>query len=199
MPGIKKGLMRLGPFSKRTLWKSSIIARPPNPDPVMHPTLWLFLSSILRPESSKAILAEAIPKCMKISNLLACCLSKNSSDLKPFTSPAIREAKGDASNLVMGPIPDLPAHTASQFSLTPIPSGVTIPRPVTTTLLFIFLTPFFSRFLCFILSKTPSSRVSSFQNSLQGLPGLPCWAYPAGLTLLGLGPKLPYCCRALLI
>src|SRR4030042_1011585 len=60
-----------------------------------------------------------------------------SSGLKSLTSPAIWHEKSDASNLVIGPMPDLPAHTASQFLSIPVPRGVTIPKPVTTTLLFI--------------------------------------------------------------
>jgi hypothetical protein len=53
--------------------------------------------------------------------------------LKSVTSPAIRDAKPEASNFVMFPIPDFPEHTASQFFATPVPRGVTIPNPVTTT------------------------------------------------------------------
>jgi hypothetical protein len=53
--------------------------------------------------------------------------------LKSVTSPAIRDAKPEASNFVMFPIPDFPEHTASQFFVTPVPRGVTIPNPVTTT------------------------------------------------------------------
>ena len=42
--------------------------------------------------------------------------------------------KFDASNLVMGPTPLLPASRLAQTSFAPIPTGETIPRPVTTTL-----------------------------------------------------------------
>src|SRR5678816_4550334 len=38
------------------------------------------------------------------------------------------------SNRVMSPTPDRPAIAASQVASTPVPSGVTIPRPVITTL-----------------------------------------------------------------
>src|SRR5919109_5680261 len=38
-----------------------------------------------------------------------------------------------ASNLVMGPMPDLPCVSADQNSSTVLPTGVSAPRPVTTT------------------------------------------------------------------
>jgi hypothetical protein len=52
---------------------------------------------------------------------------------KFFTSPAMRVGKLEASNCVMGPIPLLPAKIPRQDSSTPIPTGQTIPSPVTTT------------------------------------------------------------------
>src|SRR5690554_2475224 len=53
---------------------------------------------------------------------------------KPFTSPAICDARPDASNWVMRVMPDSPARIFAQAVSTPIPTGETIPRPVTTTL-----------------------------------------------------------------
>src|SRR5947199_10413589 len=38
-----------------------------------------------------------------------------------------------ASNFVIGPMPDLPCMSANQNSSTVLPTGVSAPRPVTTT------------------------------------------------------------------
>src|SRR5690349_6724817 len=51
----------------------------------------------------------------------------------PFTSHAKRTSCFVASNLVMGAAPDRPASRAAQVSDTVFPTGVTSPRPVTTT------------------------------------------------------------------
>src|SRR5580693_8792885 len=61
---------------------------------------------------------------------------------KPFTSAAMRTGQGAASNRVMGPTPDSPATTRFQLSSTLSPSGLAVPNPVTTTLLFGMSDPF---------------------------------------------------------
>ena len=53
---------------------------------------------------------------------------------KPFTSPAMRLGNLLASNRVMGAMPERPARSAYQVSSVPMPTGVTRPTPVTTTL-----------------------------------------------------------------
>src|SRR5688572_22777099 len=53
---------------------------------------------------------------------------------KPFTSPAIWQARRAGSKRVMRVMPDLPASAFSQASATVLPIGLTMPRPVTTTL-----------------------------------------------------------------
>src|SRR3990170_6840135 len=53
---------------------------------------------------------------------------------KPFTSQAKSTAKPSVSNCVIGPAPDAPAISAAQLDSTSLPSGVTAPRPVMTTL-----------------------------------------------------------------
>src|SRR5437867_1343347 len=58
-----------------------------------------------------------------------------SADLKPLTSAAIRVGSADASNFVIGPTPLTPPRRFFQASATPIPTGETIPSPVTTTFL----------------------------------------------------------------
>src|SRR3954465_10174916 len=51
----------------------------------------------------------------------------------PFTSQAKRTCCLEASNLVIGAPPDLPSSSALQVDSTSVPTGVTSPRPVTTT------------------------------------------------------------------
>ena len=57
----------------------------------------------------------------------------NCSGSKSFTSPANRVENADASKRVIGPMPLVPAHSASQFAWVPMPTGDTRPMPVTTT------------------------------------------------------------------
>src|SRR5258706_1964345 len=58
-----------------------------------------------------------------------------SAELNPFTSAAMRVGSADASNLVIGPTPLTPPSRFFQASATPMPTGETIPSPVTTTFL----------------------------------------------------------------
>src|ERR1700737_3827841 len=59
-----------------------------------------------------------------------------SAALKFFTSPAMRGGSREWSNRVMGPTPLAPFSRLSQASAAPLPTGDTMPRPVTTTLRF---------------------------------------------------------------
>src|SRR5688500_17780512 len=59
-----------------------------------------------------------------------------SCEVKPFTSAAMRVGNADASNFVIGPTPLTPFRRFSQAWAAPIPTGETIPSPVTTTLRF---------------------------------------------------------------
>src|SRR5690554_4972757 len=52
---------------------------------------------------------------------------------KSRTSPAMRVAKLDASKPVTGPMPERPWVMDSQAAATVLPTGETMPRPVTTT------------------------------------------------------------------
>src|SRR3954470_14981388 len=70
---------------------------------------------------------------MKMSIFLTSRFSMNASGSKPFTSPAIRVANCDASNLVIVATPLWPALMPAQFASVPIPSDDTRPMPVTTT------------------------------------------------------------------
>ena len=52
---------------------------------------------------------------------------------RSFTSQAKSAGKSVVSNCVIGPAPDSPATSDDQVSSTVLPSGLTIPSPVTTT------------------------------------------------------------------
>src|SRR5262249_35171856 len=69
----------------------------------------------------------------KMSVSLTSFLSMNASGSKPLTSPAMRVANCDASNLVIVPMPLRPAASAAQLASVPMPSDDTRPIPVTTT------------------------------------------------------------------
>src|SRR5262245_47152495 len=70
---------------------------------------------------------------MKMSIFLISFFSMYSEGSNPFTSPAMRQANREASKRVMGPRPERPAVSPSQFSRFPTPSGETRPTPVMAT------------------------------------------------------------------
>src|SRR5258706_2732725 len=59
-----------------------------------------------------------------------------SAELKPFTAAAMRVGSCAASNRVIGPTPLTPASRFFHASAAPMPTGETMPSPVTTTLRF---------------------------------------------------------------
>src|SRR5688572_6763708 len=71
---------------------------------------------------------------MNVSMRLASLTDRYGATSKPFTSPAIWQARRAGSNFVMRVIPDLPARAFCQASATVLPMGQTMPRPVTATL-----------------------------------------------------------------
>src|SRR5262245_31769038 len=70
---------------------------------------------------------------MKTSIFLTSFFSMNCSGSKPFTSAAICVANAPTSNLVIRVTPLVPAASADQFALVPMPSDDTSPMPVMTT------------------------------------------------------------------
>src|SRR5437870_5665655 len=70
---------------------------------------------------------------MKMSIFFKSLRSMKRSGSKSRTSPATRAGRAEASKRVIGPMPERPATRLSQFASMPMPSGVTRPRPVTTT------------------------------------------------------------------
>src|SRR3990172_4449388 len=131
--GMKNGPILLTPFSRNSLWVPSSVSSPPRAAPTIAPMRSGSSLDMSRPESFIAISPAAIASWMKRSLRRISRLSMYFSGSKPFSSPAMRVGKLEASNCVMGPIPLLPATIPRQDSSTPIPTGHTIPSPVTTT------------------------------------------------------------------
>src|SRR5438067_1683409 len=131
--GMKNGEILRGPPSSSALCSRSIVVNPPMPDAMNTPTRGASAAVTSSRASSTAYCDAAIAYWMKMSIFLTSFFSMNASGSKPFTSPAMRVANCDASNLVIGPTPLLPAVNAAQFASVPMPSDDTRPMPVTTT------------------------------------------------------------------
>src|SRR5919106_406051 len=86
------------------------------------------------PESCSAWRAAATIICAKRSMRRACLCSMNSVGSNPFASQAKCVWYAAASNRVISPAADSPASRPAQVVWTSLPSGVTAPMPVTTTL-----------------------------------------------------------------
>src|SRR5476651_739071 len=132
--GMKKGLTRRWPLLTAVRWVSSNVERPPMPEPTMTPQRSPSGLSMGKPASCSASCAPASANWMKRSLRRASFLSMYSDGSKFFTSPAMRLGNSCASNRVMAPTPLLPASAACHTASTPMPRGVTSPRPVMTTL-----------------------------------------------------------------
>src|SRR2546426_20671 len=137
--GMKKGEILRGPPSRSALCSRSIVVNPPIPEAMNTPVRGCNSGVISRPASSMANCDAAMAYWMKTSIFLTSFFSMNRSGSKPLTSPAMRVANSDASNLVIVPMPLRAAQSASQFASVPIPSDDTRPMPVTTTRLFTML------------------------------------------------------------
>src|SRR5690606_9319343 len=71
---------------------------------------------------------------MNASILRASFGSRNSPTSKSFTAPEMRVVNALASKCVIGPMPERPSQTLRHAVSKSLPTGDTIPRPVTTTL-----------------------------------------------------------------
>src|SRR5581483_2942063 len=139
--GTKNGETRSGPLSSSVRWFSSSVVMPPMPEPMSVPKRVLSTLPLSRPESSTAITAQAMAYLRYGSRRCASFLSTYFSSSKLRISPAMRVANwnsplgvlASASNLLIGPMPDLPSMSADQNSSTVLPTGVSAPSPVTTT------------------------------------------------------------------
>ena len=66
-PGIRNGETRRGPRFSSSVWLSSIIGRPPMPDPITQPMRSRLASVTSMPLSLIACTDAAMPKWMKVS------------------------------------------------------------------------------------------------------------------------------------
>src|SRR5262249_10004604 len=131
--GMKNGEILRGPPSSSALCSRSMVVNPPIPDAMNTPTRGASSDVTSSCESSIANCDAAIAYWMKMSIFLTSFFSMKRSGSKPLTSPAIRVANCDASNLVIVPMPLRPEPSAAQLASVPMPSDDTRPIPVTTT------------------------------------------------------------------
>ena len=139
LAGMKNGLTRRGPRCSSSTAVSAIVPRPPMPEPIRTPVRSRSRSSCgIQSASSTASRAAAMPYRMKGSFLRTSLGSSTSSARKApspsvGTWPAILAGRSSTSNLVIRRMPLSPPIRRRQTRSTPQPSGVTRPRPVTTT------------------------------------------------------------------
>ena len=110
-----------------------MVVNPPIPDAIKTPVRGAISAVIDNFESSMANCEATIAYWMKTSIFLTSFLSINCSGSNSLISAAICAANPVASNLVIGATPLVPASSAFQFALVPIPSDDTKPMPVMTT------------------------------------------------------------------
>ena len=135
--GMKKGLKRgICPPSRKPAISSNMDLRPPMPEAQITPERSLSTFSRSMPESVIAWSAAIMAYCEKRSYLRTSLRSKKSSKLYPFTSQANLVLNFSASKCVMGAAPLTPAFRLAKYSCMLLPSGLIVPIPVTTTLLF---------------------------------------------------------------
>src|SRR5262245_26150771 len=130
---VKKGARRSGPRASVVPCPRSITSKPPMPLPITTPTRGALAASIRSPLCSIAISVAAIANCTKRAHFFTSLRSIQTSGSNPGTSPAKRVECREASNAVIGPIPDRPETTPAHVAAVPTPSGDTSPIPVTTT------------------------------------------------------------------
>src|SRR3990172_5810801 len=107
--------------------------RPPIPEPILTPMRSAFSGVTCSPESRSAWIPAAMPKWINVSMRRASFADMYCVTSNPLTSPAICAEKAAGSKCVMREIPGLPARMLDQASVTVLPTGLMIPRPVMTT------------------------------------------------------------------
>src|ERR1700677_3107348 len=108
-------------------------SRPPMPDPISTPMRSELVSVTTNPESRIACMPATTPYCMKASIRRASLALMNGSRSRLRISPPKCVGKVDTSNRVTGPMPLRPPMIESQAAAISLPTGETIPKPVTTT------------------------------------------------------------------
>src|ERR1043166_825841 len=138
--GIMNGESRPGPLFSRTLCCSSVVAKPPMPEPMNTPISSRLTFSRSSPESINAWCPALTPNWVNRSARRASLGEGNElAPLKSFTSAAIWVSNNEASNWVIRSTPHLLASRLVQRVWMSLPKGLTTPRPVTTTLRFVQL------------------------------------------------------------
>src|SRR4051812_40618040 len=135
LPGMKNGEILRGDLaSSHFAVFSSMVDRPPMPAPIATPIRPRLASVTSKPDSRMACTAEANPNGTNGSNFRTSFTDMYSSALKSRTSPPMRTGNALTSSLVIGRMPLRPLTMPSQADATVLPSGDTMPKPVTTTL-----------------------------------------------------------------
>src|SRR6266498_1363277 len=133
--GIMKGERRPGPLLSRMMCWSAVVSRPPMPEPMNTPISSRSAWFKSRPESSNACQAACTPNWAKRSERRASLAEgKAGAGSNPLTSPAMRVSKGAGSKWVIRSMPHWPARRFFHMVSISLPSGVTAPNPVRTTL-----------------------------------------------------------------
>ena len=161
---MKNGDTRSGPRSSSVRFSRSITSNPPMPLPIETPMRVAFSGVTARPLSSIAMAVAASANWMKRAHFLTSFFSIQLSGSKPFTSPAKRVVCRDASNSVIGAMPDCPAQIPFHVSAVPMPTGDTRPIPVTTTRLLM---------TCNYTSPAPSDEKAGRSGKAYGSDGMP--------------------------
>src|ERR1700756_2436349 len=78
-------------------------------------------------------------RALRCRRLIRRLLGKTAGNDSSFTWPAVLQRVLETSNAVTGPTPSLPARRPARFSPAPFPIGETIPKPVTRTRCFSFI------------------------------------------------------------
>src|SRR6478672_13146896 len=128
---MKYGEMRSGPRSRSVSACSTIPIRPPIAEPKTIPTRCG--SKPLRPESASASLAAPSASTTLRSSRRSSFGCASPAGSKSLTSAATRTGNPSASKARIQSIPLSPATAERQVSGALFPTGVTAPRPVTTT------------------------------------------------------------------
>ena len=140
-------VMKCGEIRSRPrLWATwdsvQIEFNPPIPEVTNVPNRYGSTDSGDNPALAYASLAAIMPKTMTRSSLLALRSSRYLVVSSCFTSAAIFTLLMLVSNKVIGAIPLIPLSMLVHMVDTSFPTGVTAPRPVTTTLFFMLLAPY---------------------------------------------------------
>src|SRR6266508_3204374 len=130
--GTVKGETRSGPLVCSTFSLASRELIPPMP--VANSTPVSSLSTLPSiPESCQASRAAVMANWLERSSRRASLAPSATVGSKSVHSAATLDGTTSATTRVTGRTPERPAVMASQYALTPIPTGVTAPIPVTTT------------------------------------------------------------------